>query len=151
MVGAPTETASQMLRPPGVPSNFASVALPVGEDLQSPHAAGTIDTDRVGDHVLAPEDLIDEHVTQQIAALQGLPGAQRPMGRLRAGKTCHRRLLRGTQRKDELIEAIRVTEQATLSGIDGHIVRGNCHLRRGGEESCQSRSGEKRYPGHGLP
>src|SRR5579864_4845666 len=74
------------LIPPGVPTNFASVALPVREDLQWPHAAGEIDTDGIGDHVLSSEDFIDEHVTQQIAAVQGLPGAQRPMRRLRAGQ-----------------------------------------------------------------
>jgi hypothetical protein len=101
--------------------------------------------------ILSSEDFIDENVPQQIAALQGLPGAQRPMRRLRAGETCDRGLLCRTQRKEDLIEAIRLSEQPALGRFDGHIVSGNCHLRWGGEERCDSRSGEKRYPGHGLP
>jgi hypothetical protein len=73
------------------------------------------------------------------------------MRRLRAGETSHSGLLGGTQGEDHLVEAIGVREQPTLRGIDGHVVSGNCHLRRGGEERCQSRSGKKGYPSHGLP
>src|SRR5262245_32611973 len=74
------------LVPPGRTPDLTAVTLAIGKDFQGSHTPRVVDPNRVGNHVLPSEDLVHEHVTQQVVPPHGLPGSQRAMRRLRARK-----------------------------------------------------------------
>src|SRR5271154_1413823 len=64
---------------PGGATDFTAMALSIGQDLERPHSTRRINPYCICDHVLPPEDLVHEHVAQQVIAAESLPCTQRAM------------------------------------------------------------------------
>src|SRR4051812_19267311 len=123
------------LATPGGTADLAAVAFPVREHLDGAHLPRSVDTDAVSDHVLPPEDLVDEHVAEDVIAAHRLPCPQRTVRGLWAGELRYRLLLVRVQRQEHFVEAIRLSKKATLRRIDGQVVSGDRHLGGGHGES----------------
>src|ERR1700760_2140649 len=66
---------------PGSPPDLTAMALAIRQDLERAHPARGIDSNRVGNHVLSPKDLVHEHITEHVSAPDRLPGTQGTMRR----------------------------------------------------------------------
>ena len=122
------------LMAPSRPPNFAPMTFPVGKHFDRGHLARGVDRDGIGNHVLASEDLVHEHVPDDVIAAHRLPSPQRAMRGLRPRQLGDGLLLVRVQGQNHLLKAVRLAEKAALGRVDGHVIGRDSHLGRRNDE-----------------